>query len=277
MRQQTYLRRAHIASKGGVTDWAYRWHTRHSPHKPGPAKSSLFVQANENDIVNAVSSLQLDGVAIWPYPMPADWVDRVKSFLAKSDATARGDSQDIQQPSQINPKYATYWHTPEQLYENNDLVSFFSDNVLREVIERYLGCHSVFDFATAWWTYPTKTPDSAAAQLYHFDYDRVRWVKVFCYLTDVDSSNGPHSVVRKSHESSAKLALRDGRFSDSEINKLGLGKDIVNLTGAAGTVFLEDTRAFHKGTPVTKGLRCVVEYERSVSHYGYPHPECLIP
>ena len=37
------------------------------------------------------------------------------------------------------------------------------------------------------------------AQMFHFDYDSFNFLKVFIYLSDVDESNGPHSVVKYSH------------------------------------------------------------------------------
>jgi ectoine hydroxylase-related dioxygenase (phytanoyl-CoA dioxygenase family) len=101
--------------------------------------------------------------------------------------------------------------------------------------------------------------------------DRVRWVKVFCYLTDVGDDNGPHAFVSGSHNTIQNVVTHDGRYSDAEVFAHYPRSSEVRLKGPAGTVFLEDTLGFHKGVPVESGRRGVFEFQYSINHYGYPH------
>ena len=64
-----------------------------------------------------------------------------------------------------------------------------------------------------------KGASSEAAQLFHFDMDRIRFLKVFIYLTDVGTENGPHVYVRGSHRSKPPAFFRDRRFSDAEVKR----------------------------------------------------------
>jgi len=141
-----------------------------------------------------------------------------------------------------------------------------------EIIGRYLGCEPVFDLAAAWWTYPYGSADSKSAQLYHFDLDRIKWLKVFVYMTDVSLKNGPHAFIKGSHLNSGAFATHDGRYSDEEIFKLYSKSDEIIYEAPAGTVILEDTLGFHKGLPAIEGHRFIFEYEYSINRFGYPYP-----
>ena len=47
-----------------------------------------------------------------------------------------------------------------------------------------------------------KKPDGEAAQLYHFDLDKPKWLKFLTYVNDVGITNGPHCFI-KTHKSNA--------------------------------------------------------------------------
>ncbi len=128
------------------------------------------------------------------------------------------------------------------------------------------------DILAAWWTFPVGGgPESVSAQLYHFDLDRVKWLKVFVYLTDVDRESGPHVYVRGSHNSVGRKIWRDGRYSDEEVFSVCAPQDEVQFTGPRGTVIIEDTLGFHKGAPAISGHRFIFEFQLSLNRFGYPY------
>ena len=59
--------------------------------------------------------------------------------------------------------------------------------------------------------------------MFHFDLDRICWLKVFIYLTDTDEDSGPHEYVETSHQVGAKPQelLNEGysRISEEKIKK----------------------------------------------------------
>lgn len=275
MASQSLLRNAFVHTSGKATNWAYALQRSQTPHTTCAVTSKLFPECDADDIAAAVIALRTAGYYVLPYRLPSEWVEAAKNMMAGMRVGNRSDQNDHQTLGEIVPRGPTYWHSESDLAAVPELRSFASDPVLREIAARYLECTPVFDFATAWWSFPssTGTADSASAQLYHFDMDRVRWLKVFCYLTDVGEGNGPHAFVAGSHKTIQQIVTHDGRYSDEEVFAHYPRSSEVRLTGPAGTVFLEDTLGFHKGVPVREGRRGVFEFEYSINHYGYPHED----
>lgn len=273
MADQALLRATFVANGFQDLDWAAKIEKRDNCGAARLRGDSAVTTGHleSAEITKAVNSLREVGVWVCPKPLPKDWVSRVCEALSHLPAEGRGSADDVQCPVSISPKAATYWHRQADLEENADLVSLIKDQSILEVIRQYLGCEPVYDMCAAWWSYPAKA-DSASAQLFHFDLDRIRWLKVFVYLTDVGPDNGPHMFVRGSHRTVGARVRRDGRFSDEETSEMFPDHEVANLTGVAGTLFIEDTIGFHKGLAVQEGHRCVFEYEYSMSHFGYPYP-----
>ena len=117
---------------------------------------------------------------------------------------------------------------------------------------------------SAWWTFPSPSASSECAQLYHFDCDSLKWVKFFIYLSDVDNLNGPHMSIKRTHipGSKSQKLLNKGyvRHSDNDILRtLSPGQQEVEYSLKRGSIFAADTRCWHKGKPVQKQYRIILE------------------
>ena len=145
------------------------------------------------------------------------------------------------------------------------------DESVAGIARDYLRCEPIIDHVTMWWTAPgPRHMESAAAQRFHFDLDRSRFVKAFVYLTDVGSENGPHCYVRGSHTHVPADIQHDGRFDDALVAR-AFGEDaITTIEGPAGTVFFADTRGIHKGLPCRSGHRLIFQLEFACSLFGAP-------
>lgn len=229
---------------------------------------------SSSHISEAVASLEKDGIWMSPIRLSDNWVSSVKSQLENIKATSRNDPSDVQFPRDIKPAGITYWHSKEDLEEIEEFQKLIMDPVIIEIVGLYLKCKPVYDMVASWWSYPSNAPDSNSAQLFHFDMDRIRWLKVFVYLNDVSIENGPHVFIKGSHlDSEIQRIDRDGRFSDEEARRIFTEQEVAILTAPQGTLFIEDTLGFHKGLEVKEGYRCIFEIEYSMGHFGYPHPE----
>ena len=123
-----------------------------------------------------------------------------------------------------------------------------------------------------WWsTAFSNEPSSEAAQLYHFDMDHVKFLKIFVYLTDVDEDQGPHVVVRNTRRRKPGVLLDDRRYSDEEILAHYSADRIVSIAGPAGTMFAEDTSGLHKARLVKRGHRLLLQLMYATSGFGSPH------
>ena len=110
--------------------------------------------------------------------------------------------------------------------------------------------------------------------MFHFDLDRVRWLKVFYYLNDVHSANGAHMFVPGTHRDGAipRELLSQGytRLSDGEVSKYFPPDTWKSIEGPMGTILFEDTRGLHKGIPVVEGHRLVLQFQYSIDLFGAP-------
>ena len=114
------------------------------------------------------------------------------------------------------------------------------------------------------WSLPSNNrsqeESSELAQLYHFDLDSLSWQKFFIYLNDVTQANGPHEYVSKTHHVEAKsdVLLRMGyarHTRDTIRQSLKDGQQERQVMGQAGTIFLGDTKCWHRGTEPSSSHR----------------------
>jgi hypothetical protein len=269
---QALLREAFIATQGKSLDWAWRVQRERTRSVKRQFSSVLFPDLTESQANQATAALHTDGFFVLPYRLPVAWVNAVTERARQLPVEGRSGAEDVQLPATIQPKCPTYWHRQDDLLAVPEIREFMQDPALREIASRYLECEPVLDIVGAWWTFPQGEADSASAQLYHFDLDRVRWLKIFVYLTDVDEASGPHAFIRGSHRTIGQKICRDGRFSNDEVFAMYSKSDEMIFTAPSGTVILEDTLGFHKGVPATQGHRFILEYELSINHFGYPYP-----
>jgi ectoine hydroxylase-related dioxygenase (phytanoyl-CoA dioxygenase family) len=152
-----------------------------------------------------------------------------------------------------------------------------ADESLLHLAQEYLGCIPIADVLSMWWhTNFHNQPDSEAAQFFHFDMDRIKWIKIFIYLTDVGVENGPHSFVRGSHRTGGipHDLLRRGyaRLTDEEVVARYPESDILSFTAPKGSIIIEDTRGLHKGVNVQGAPRLILQLQFSNSLFGAKSP-----
>jgi hypothetical protein len=158
-----------------------------------------------------------------------------------------------------------------------DVQRLLADPALLSVAAHYLGTTPIADVVTMWWhTAYSNRPDEDAGQFFHFDMDRIKWLKFFIYLTDVGPENGPHCFIKGSHKSKGIPAalLRKGyaRLSDEEVFSHYTKDQMIKFTAARGTIIAEDTRGLHKGLEVLKGDRLMLQLQFSASLFGGSYP-----
>jgi hypothetical protein len=155
-----------------------------------------------------------------------------------------------------------------------------ADPALNWIAAAYLRSAPTFVGSNLWWTYPvdaTNEDRDLHAHLFHRDVDDFSFFKFFFYLTDVASGEGAHVLVRGSHRRPPARSLADRwnirRYSDDEIAATYDARDVLEITGEAGTGFAENTLCVHKGrTPVTRA-RLLLQLQYALFDYGNMHDE----
>jgi len=153
-----------------------------------------------------------------------------------------------------------------------------ADESLLAVAQEYLEASPVQDLVAMWWSSSTGEAGSAseAAQQFHFDLDRLAFLKLFVFLTDVDDQTGPHVFARGSHRALGQQFHQDRRYTDAEVTDV-YAESLVRIGGPRGSAFLADTRGLHKGEPVLSGHRLVFQMEYASSLFGHPVRRLRLP
>ena len=182
---------------------------------------------------------------VWPSPVRRP-MPRDRAFALQTPCFPRmGDGRTPVVFQRGNTADAVFDFRAEDLMRCPPLVDLIGDPSLLAIAQAYLGSRVVMDLVTMWWSTPgTGRPSSEAAQLYHFDMDRLKFLKVFFLMTDVDEDTGPHCYVRGSHQRKPKALLTDGRKSDEDIEG-HYGDRIVRHFRAPGN----DVRGRHSRFP----------------------------
>jgi hypothetical protein len=165
----------------------------------------------------------------------------------------------LDQISTTNPNSARAFVNDWNKLKHLKLVKILcSDPLIRNIVDTYLNCQSWLNMVCAWRTdYVPRVFHNinSDAMHFHFDCDHNKFIKLFIYLDDVSSSNGPHVFVPRTsadfrHSLPTRLQ-RDGRISSVEVINEGLVPNII--TGNKGCIIFADTHNLHRGTPVHKG------------------------
>jgi hypothetical protein len=86
---------------------------------------------------------------------------------------------------------------------------------------------------------------------FHFDYAGWHSLNLFTYLSDVSQDSGAHQVVIGTHRSRKAWDAIRGAVPDDEIQQRYPNR-LRTIAGPAGTMFFEDTSAFHRRQIHTK-------------------------
>lgn len=235
---------------------------------------------DEEKLKSIVEVIKLRGYVVFPEIVPSEIIERMHSFTSNTKALKRmmdGQTGSLDLSKEIYkggvPKAVRYDYSVDDILDQPDVQDLISDGSILAIAEKYLNATPKADVLSMWWhTNFSDKPDSIAAQYFHFDMDRVKWLKIFIYLTDVDSESGPHSFVEGSHKTNGipSHLLRKGyvRLSDEEIEESFTKEKIINFTGKKGTLIIEDTRGLHKGAHVTGNPRLMLQLQFSNSLFG---------
>jgi hypothetical protein len=242
--------------------------------------SIFFGETNRSQLDSIIKELEDNGYVILPVKLSSEWIESFTLEAKKFSYKLRNEtiSQFEPESCQVNPnrppKCVAAYADSSQLKASPIFNRFCNDPMLLNLASRYMNATVSAIDSTLWYSFPSNQPSAEAAQLFHYDLDTLRWLKVFVYLTDVGPDSGPHEYVVASHKCGNKpRPLRErgyARIQDSEIDMF-FPERRQTICGSRGTVILGDTRCFHKGNAVKNGYRLIYSPIFSPSTIGYHH------
>lgn len=278
-KSQAALVRAYENSSGLFQELLHQIICENKQEESNVIKSEIFGDIPPGILNSVVDEIELNGYSVLPFKINKELVAQLNaealdpSYLLKGGLDSKG-----QKVGKINP------HQPPDCVsayaDSNDLKSnklfqrVSNDQLFVAVASHYLNAPAYAIDSTLWFSFPSAAPSSETAQLFHYDLDTLRWLKVFIYLSNVGPDNGPHEYIPASHRAEFKpykiLRKEYGRYSDDEMNRYcESGPKII--CADEGTVVFADTRCFHKGNVVNAGYRLMFSPIYAASRVGYFH------
>ncbi len=243
-----------------------------SPGTFGNLNAETFTHINE--------TLNKDGYYHFPQKLSSTTVEKLYQFALKTPGQVPSKNDlEIFKPG--TPTSEIYRFTHNDILSNPDIQEIALDPSLIQIARNYFKSEPILDIPGMWWSTDfLKEASAEAAQLYHFDLERFKWLKLFIYLNDVTPENGPHHYINGSHRVGQKpqhlLQRLYARIPDSDLKEHYKSEDFVEVCGEAGSAFIGDTKCWHKGTALKKGHRLVLELQYTSSLFGTNYPKMEI-
>jgi hypothetical protein len=268
-------------TNGRSNDLLHALARRRSPPAALPPARGVLGDLTPVDVERVAGEIRENGFVRPDARLAADACQRLADFSLRTEAVLTpprkdGPARAIYDPAR--PIAEGYRFDEANLIDQPDIQSLMADPSLLAVAQAYLGCLPVLSSVVMLWSTPARLAENAReelAQMYHFDMDRLKWLKFFFYLTEVTSDRGPHCFIAKTHRPGRQLPslLSRGyvRYPDQELEPYYPAADRIELTGPAGTLFAVDTRGYHKGIPPRTGDRLMLQLEFCDTLFGAPY------
>jgi ectoine hydroxylase-related dioxygenase (phytanoyl-CoA dioxygenase family) len=251
-----------------------------------PAPRGDLGVASQAEAARIGDRLRSDGYYVFDQCLSADVCERLLAAALRVPASVRPMAGAVRGPKRLEvydrsqPLAVRYDFAAEEVLNLADVQDLMSNPTILSVAQNYLQTTPIADVVSMWWhTGFSHQPDEEAAQFFHFDMDRIKWLKFFIYLTDVGPESGAHCFVKGSHRTGAipRELLSSGyaRLTDDQVLRHYSADRIIEFHGRRGTVIAEDTRGLHKGREVLSGDRLMLQIQFSSSLFGGFYPRAF--
>ena len=225
-----------------------------------------------NKEVNRYHELLEDGLIVNPLDLDLEVIKTIKANLS---------SKLCHDPEKPELGYFTIDKSPEGIarayYMCEDVakvagvIEIANNPIILNYVTAYFGALPSIDYIGCWWSLPSKA--TSLTQNFHRDIDTLHSLKFFIYLTDVDNESGPHVYIKNSLDKPFETS-KDKMHDDIEIESYFESESMLKLKGKAGSSFLADTFAFHKGLTPKKNPRLLLQviYSLKQTPFGPKRP-----
>lgn len=241
--------------------------------------SGVLGNLSQSDLADIQAKLVTDGYCVFENCLSEEFCERivkrsleVDCWVLDDEITGKGKTQ-LRPFDRSKPDATAFVVQRDDTTEIPEIQQLLCDESLVAVAQNYLNAKPIFTAVNLGWSAAVKDkPDGDAAQEFHWDMERIRWLRYFVYLTDVTPDTGPHCFIAGTHRTGAipkeLYGLGYIRHGDEEIIAY-YGKDRYReFVGKRGTIIAEDSRGFHKGAPLKTKDRLLLAFEVSSTTFG---------
>lgn len=179
----------------------------------------------------------------------------------------------------------------KKILNRDFLFKVLENKYFQQIVNNYFGFKGYLNHVVAFYTNPvnikkfTKKDLHSSAQLYHYDYSNLRFLKFFIYLSDItEPDNGAHTFISGSHEKGIIYPSNQENFLNSSLRVFSDGSKggmivkedwinnnvdqnkIISMCYPKGTLIIENTTGLHKGNNCIKGKREMLSLVYSISN-----------
>jgi len=232
---------------GPLRQYAVSFYQRRNHNRPLQVdRRDLFPELEIKEVVN---SLNEKGYSVGE-KVPTEHVTRILQYCG-------------------NRGLMRYWNPHKEC----DAIDAIARNAkIVEIARRYLGAEPILWLTQLQWSFGDlpqkrkfllprhKEPLTHEENAFHHDALDFKSMTVLVYLTDVDSSSGPHVVVEGTHANKSFADICHVVLSDTVVHQK-FGDRIKMILGQKGSIFFEDTSSYHKASPCqTERLMLMIDY-----------------
>ncbi len=202
--------------------------------------------------------LQSDGcVLLDPLLTPAQ-IAEIRRYLDDKDANTRYGRAVLVQHSGAPAIASRTSYSLRTVLQCPHILELANRRDVLQLAADYLGCVPTISGMGIHWSLPSSATDVVNG--FHRDPDDWRFVKLFVYLTDVDTDSGPHQYVIGSHRQSGRFLAN--HYTEADIRRRYGDGGVRTITGSRGTSFMADTWGIHRGVVahLTPRLNFQVQY-----------------
>ncbi len=209
-----------------------------------PDSHGVLGRFARTDVASIGSELRERGYHVFDQRLPASLCDQLLEFALTSAMHPRGKDDEAESQREI-PVYprehtdAVRYDFSESTLVNNALVLRVDGGQIDHfVAQEYLGSRPIVDVVAMWWNAASSRPDKQAAQYWHFDMDRIKWLKFF-HLPDRRGTQQRPSLIHQRFASSRwhadhLLAKGYSRLTDEEVSQCYGTDKYVEFTAPRG-------------------------------------------
>jgi len=222
------------------------------------ARLPAFDEHNPESHAKA-ASLENQGFVFVDGLIDPKWLAEMKAYFAAQVCSDpyRSHLGTFKGPDQVPAGTHVAFYSNEVVVRAPHALEIANNPKVLGIVAKALGAKPTISSMNTWWSVPAGDGTAQHAEKFHRDVDDWKFIKLFCYLTDVDEGAGPHIFVRTSHRLNRLGAIR--RYSEEEVFAAFGADNVMRFIGPAGTSFLENTYGMHRGLPPTDKPRLVFQ------------------